>query len=73
MANRKATSLSILEPLAGTDEVTKLADYESDKTFVEGRYGVDGTYKNPATTFEFDDANKKITITTINTEWVQPE
>lgn len=73
MAYRKMIHIQTLEPLPGTSAQEALADYESDKAFVVSRYGPGGTNNPPAFSYEFNDTNKKITLTRIDTEWLQPE
>lgn len=65
MANRKGTNILITEPLPGTSGAEAATDYAADKVLVEARYGVGGIYEGQCT-YEFDDANKKITITRVN-------
>lgn len=57
----KHTVTQVVEPLVGTDAVTALSDYNSDKTFFANRFGVNGECPDYFTITN-NDAQKKITL-----------
>lgn len=72
MSFRKVTHKYIIEPLAGTDATIASNDYANDKVFAENRFGVGKPLNDLGYTYTVDDANKKITIDFIETDWIQP-